>query len=619
MRRTDRLTGFFLAAGVCLFLYWPGLRAWFQQDDFAWLALSQSVHSPHDLLRALFAPMAQGTIRPLSERAFFMVFETLFGPDPRPFRIWVFLTQFGSIFLAGEVAWRLTGSRLAAVLAPLFWVANGALAMAMSWTSAYNQVLSGFFLLAAFYSLLRYIESGERRWMLAQWAAFAGGIGSLESAVVYPVIAAAYTLACARRFFRGTLPLAAVSAAYAALRLVTGRPATDPLYAIHLDGSLFPTVGKYWTMALGTARLRSVAAPLPVWVEWAGAAALTAGLLWFAFDMARQRRWAGLVPFVWFFAVLAPVLPLRDHVSEYYLTAPVFGLALAGAWAVAEARKPAARAVAVTLACAYLLVGAIEARTASEAVARRSLAVRTMVLGAVRARQIHPGKSIILDGVSSDLFWAGVFDFPFPVWGLDEVYLAPGSEDRIAAEPGRRAPSRYVIPPEVLLRLFDEQKAVVYQVEPDRLRGETLPFVMRARERWQPALARRIDVGKAAFAAQLGPEWYLIEDGRRWMPQRATLWLGGPQHAGATLHVEGFCQREQSQVGPVRIAVTTDSTRLPDIVIANCGEQFQADLPLSPEVVGRSRMEVSIEVDKVYYAPGDHRPLGVVFGSFEVR
>jgi hypothetical protein len=619
MRRNDRLFGFVLAAGLCLFLYWPGLRAWFQQDDFSWLALSQSVHSPRDLPRALFAPMAQGTIRPLSERAFFMVFETLFGPDPRPFRLWVFFTQFGSILLAGEVAWRITRSRLAAVLAPLFWVANGALATAMSWTSAYNQVLAGFFLLAAFYSLLRYVESGDRRWMLAQWAAFAGGIGSLETAVVYPAIAAAYTLACARKYFRGTLPLVVVSAVYAALRLASARPVADPLYALHLDRSLFPTLWTYWTMALGTARLHEVAGWLPVWVERTGVAALTAGLLLFALDAARRRRWVRLVPFVWFFAALAPVLPLRDHVYEYYLTAAVFGLALAGAWAVAEAGRPPARAVAVTLACVYLLAGATEARTASRILARRSLAVRTMVLGALRARQVNPGKSIILDGVSEELFWAGIFDLPFPVWGLDEVYLAPGSEDRIPARPGRRAPASYAIPPEILLRLFDEQKAVVYQVEPDRLRGQTLPYEMAARERWQPALARRIDVGRPAFAAQLGPEWYGIEDGRRWMPQRATLWLGGPQHAGATLHVEGFCQREQSQIGPVRIAVTTDSTRLPDIVIAHCGEQFQADLPLSPEVAGRPRIKVSIEVDKVYYAPGDGRPLGAVFGRFEVR
>ncbi len=63
--------GFRLAAGgapviVCLAVYWTGIRCWFVQDDFAWLGLGRNVNSFSDLLYTLFAPMAQGTIRPLS-------------------------------------------------------------------------------------------------------------------------------------------------------------------------------------------------------------------------------------------------------------------------------------------------------------------------------------------------------------------------------------------------------------------------------------------------------------------------------------------------------------------------------------------------------------------------
>lgn len=56
----------------CLVLYKRGLTAWFQADDFAWLGLRLQVHDQGSLLHALFAPMAQGTIRPWSERAFFL-------------------------------------------------------------------------------------------------------------------------------------------------------------------------------------------------------------------------------------------------------------------------------------------------------------------------------------------------------------------------------------------------------------------------------------------------------------------------------------------------------------------------------------------------------------------
>ena len=55
---------------VCMILYWPGVLAWFQQDDFVWLNLPNQTHGWHGLLRTLFQPTVHGTWRPLSERVF---------------------------------------------------------------------------------------------------------------------------------------------------------------------------------------------------------------------------------------------------------------------------------------------------------------------------------------------------------------------------------------------------------------------------------------------------------------------------------------------------------------------------------------------------------------------
>ena len=75
-----------------LALYWPGLMSWFQKDDFAWLGLRNLVHNWRDLLWALFAPLAEGTIRPLSERLFYLSFTSLFGLHPLPYHILICLT-----------------------------------------------------------------------------------------------------------------------------------------------------------------------------------------------------------------------------------------------------------------------------------------------------------------------------------------------------------------------------------------------------------------------------------------------------------------------------------------------------------------------------------------------
>src|SRR5262249_44070333 len=112
---------------LCLIFYWYGLKCWFRQDDFAWLQLTGKVHHWSDLWRALFTPLAQGTIRPWSERAFFMGLYCLFGLNALPFRICVFLTQFANLTLIRAVAKRITGSPAAGSWAAILWLANAAL------------------------------------------------------------------------------------------------------------------------------------------------------------------------------------------------------------------------------------------------------------------------------------------------------------------------------------------------------------------------------------------------------------------------------------------------------------------------------------------------------------
>src|SRR5215469_69117 len=75
------------AAVFCTVLYKYTFRAWFQADDFAWLGLRLQVHSWPDFWRAMFVPLAGGSVRPLTDRAFFLAFSTLFGIHALPYRI----------------------------------------------------------------------------------------------------------------------------------------------------------------------------------------------------------------------------------------------------------------------------------------------------------------------------------------------------------------------------------------------------------------------------------------------------------------------------------------------------------------------------------------------------
>src|ERR1051326_8907860 len=147
---------------LCLVLYWPGLTAWFRGDDFAWLGAGIYNQNFHVLLVSIFGPKAQGTIRPLSERLFFMLGFQLFGLDALPFRIVVFATHFANLALASWIGARLTGSRAAGVAACVLWLANSSNILPLSWTCVYNQGLCGVFLLLTFPFLLRYVETDRK-------------------------------------------------------------------------------------------------------------------------------------------------------------------------------------------------------------------------------------------------------------------------------------------------------------------------------------------------------------------------------------------------------------------------------------------------------------------------
>src|ERR1700691_5224973 len=125
--RMHRLLWWLLPIACLFWLYSDGLKVWFMADDFAWLGLLREVHEGRSLLNALFAPEAQGTIRPWSDRGFFLLFESLFGLDTLPFRICVFITMGGNVSLVAWITRRIAGSSAAGFLAAILWTANSAL------------------------------------------------------------------------------------------------------------------------------------------------------------------------------------------------------------------------------------------------------------------------------------------------------------------------------------------------------------------------------------------------------------------------------------------------------------------------------------------------------------
>lgn len=433
---------------LALLLYWPGLIAWFQKDDFAWLGLYSMIHSPSDLWTALFQPYAQGTVRTISERAYFTILYALFGMNALPYHALGFGTQFANLTLINLICARLTGSTAAGFWAAILWVLNANLGYAMAWVAIYHQILCVFVFLLALYFLIRFAETAERKYLAAQWLVFLIGFGVEELNVVYPALAVAYALCCARQVLRFVLPMFIPAIAYTAIHLAAAPLSADGPYKMHWDFSVFSTLWLYWKTALGPAKLINLGIqPSPG--RSALAAALTIGFLCFLLSQIQRRRWLTVFFASWFLIVLSPLLPLRDHFTDYYLTIPLIGLSMWGAWAIVCGWRQAglAKVAAILLTAVYLIVNIPLARSNVNAFYKLSVRIQTMTEAVVEQHQLHPDQPVMLTSVEPDLFWSAIIHKPFRLYGIDAICLEPASRPVIeSVQPGQQIDAYFQCP-----------------------------------------------------------------------------------------------------------------------------------------------------------------------------
>ena len=391
MSRVARAAYWLAPIAFCTLLYWYGLKVWFLRDDFAWLGLQDDSTTLRSLLQNLFVPFAQGTIRPLSDRAFFLIFSSLFGLHAFPFRLFAFFNQFVNLILLAALTKKLTGSMLAGIAAPLLWLSNIALEIPMAWSAAYNEIQFATFLLAGLYLFARYVESGEKKFYLAQWITFLLGFGSLELNVVYPAVVASYSLACSRKHFRATLPMFAISALYYGLHRWATGPTTSYYYVLVLGVPVLEAFGKYWSTLFDVASSVTVGLPHPEGNLFL--AAVTTVILGFVIRQAWRRRFLPLFLLSFYCITLAPFLLISRHITTYYQFIPAIGIAMLGAHALSLAWRHSWRwkVIAVLLIGLYAIPSILDIRSVTRCYYDSSERVRHLIAGVAYAEKLHPG------------------------------------------------------------------------------------------------------------------------------------------------------------------------------------------------------------------------------------
>ena len=491
---------------LLLALYYPGITTFFYQDDFGWLNLRHDVHSVSDLAPALFAPKAHGNMRPLGENAYWLGISAVFGPEPLPFHIAAFLTVAAALLLLGDIVRRLTGSDLAAYAAQAVWMVNIGVAPALGWTSIFNQALSAFFFLLAFYFLL------ERR-HTAHWIAFLLGLGALEINIVYPAIAVAYAVLYCPKELRRIAPMFLVSAFAVFLHFHFAPPAAAGPYAPRIDARIFGTFWTYWKWSLG---------PMPIWL--AIALTVAAALL--------LRRPLAILAAAFFALPLLPYLPLPDHKMDYYLAVPAIGLALLAAAAVHTAPRWAA-ALGISV---YLAASLPAALTITRWQHARGERVEDLVLG---VQELAPSRPLLLDGIDTDLFWSGIADLPFRAFSIPHVYLVPGAH----IDAPRELLTKYELPSSLAAR------ADVYRFDGHQLHRVANPV-------FPPEdYPHFVNLADDVFRDFIGPGWTPAPGGYRTLANTATVRIG----SGPTLYLGVF------DTNPFTLHVTINGIEVPAV------------------------------------------------------
>jgi hypothetical protein len=225
---------------------------------------------------------------------------------------------------------------------------------------------------------------------------------------------------------------------------------------------------------------------------------------------------------------------------------------------------------------------------------------------------------VLLSGVDNDLFWSGFYDDPFRLLGIRQIFLTPGSEKAIAPHPEWGGIKKYVLSLDGAIQALSDG-AVVFAVQQEGVEDISNGYRAIAAAEYAAAHKDFVDVGKPAYEQRLGPGWYRIENGYRWMGKSATVQLAGPQSPAQRLQITGYCPETLLAKGPLDLTVKVNGERAGSQTLQAPGGRFAVDLPVPAAVVGQTSITVTVEVNRTTTIPSDTRVLGLIFGTFRMK
>jgi hypothetical protein len=245
------------------------------------------------------------------------------------------------------------------------------------------------------------------------------------------------------------------------------------------------------------------------------------------------------------------------------------------------------------------------------------------VLGLQAAREKHPTKTILIDGLTKDMYGDSIGQGALIPLGMNNVYLTPETAHVLESSTDRADTETTVLDPDITLHAIKKDELVIYSVAGDHLRNITEVYERSAPNRSSAPvssmdrLPSRVDAGNPLYSWLLGPTWLSPESGVRWMPGHATVRLRGPDQAGAKLEVSGFFPAEQLKRAPRVLKITADGLPVGEVIIHDPESSFDRLLGMPNSLTGRGSVEIGLEATPVDVRGGQE--YGMVFGKIAIR
>jgi hypothetical protein len=121
------------------------------------------------------------------------------------------------------------------------------------------------------------------------------------------------------------------------------------------------------------------------------------------------------------------------------------------------------------------------------------------------------------------------------------------------------------------------------------------------------------------IADRLGPGWYPLESGFRWMSRVASVRMPGPRTAAQRLYLTAICPSVQLTQGPLDMTVAVDGIPLAPVRYTKGNVLTTFDFPLPPAAAGQRDLNITLTLSRTIHFGADQRDLGVAFGRLEIK